>query len=201
MASVSLAKVGGMRDASGSRFSRFRAEQTIAVDRTAFTWRARTGPFGLISVTDRLAEGEGAIRVRALRVIPLGGAGGGAALTKGELMRYLAELPWAPDALPRNRALEWRVMDRGTLTVRVRAPDAETEVELALNGDGVVHAASAPRPRAEGGGFVDRPWRGRFSDYRWHDGRYVPFRASAAWLLDGREVEVWRGELTHWRLR
>jgi len=39
-------------------------------------------------------------------------------LLKGELMRYLAELPWAPDALLANPWLAWRAHSDCTLSWR-----------------------------------------------------------------------------------
>ena len=46
--------------------------------------------------------------VLALGFIPLVRAQHTTALQRGELMRYLAELAWAPDAILHNPHLRWR---------------------------------------------------------------------------------------------
>jgi len=49
--------------------------------------------------------------------------------------------------------------------------------------------------------MVERPWRGGFSDYRWHQGRLIPFQGEVGWTANEREFVVWRGELTGWCMR
>lgn len=49
-----------------------------------------------------------------------------------------------------------------------------------------------------GGGGVVAPWRGRFSDYRFHDGRWLPFNGEVTWEIDGQTVTYWQGRLERW---
>jgi hypothetical protein len=86
----------------------FTASQSTSTRECAFEWRARSGPFGMISVRDALQHGEGQLDVTALGFITLIRAERSAALMRGELMRYLAELALAPDAILLNTALRWR---------------------------------------------------------------------------------------------
>ena len=81
-------------------------------------------------------------------------------------MRYLAELPWARDALIANRMLVCQVLGDSALAVSLGRGGARGEVKLTLGADGLIALVSALRPREEGGRMVERPWRGRFSDYR-----------------------------------
>jgi hypothetical protein len=198
---VTLTQRGSMRDRPGGREMRFRASQTIDLRRPAFEWRASTGPFGCISVLDALRDGEAELQARAFGLLRIAGVKGGAAAAKGEIMRYLAELAWAPDAILRNPSLAWAVIDGRTLRVSAGQERARGEVELRLDADGrIAHVRAQDRPRKEGSGFVERPWHGRFSDYRQHQGRWLPFAGEVGWVLHERSFVAWRGEMLSWTI-
>ncbi len=184
--------------ASG-RWHAFSARQTMAVTSCAFSWHARFWPFGYLSVTDALQAGRGQLDVTALGVIPLVRSSASVALTKGEMQRYLAELPFAPDAMLHNRALSWRVVDDNQIAVSCGPAAMQTEVTFALNADGWVASATAyDRPRSATTPHLPTPWRGEFSDYRQQQGRWIPFAGQVAWVIDGVEVPYWRGVLSRW---
>jgi hypothetical protein len=196
---VVLTQTGFMRADAAHRWSTFRARQTIAVDRIGFAWRATTGPLGCITVTDALDVNGPKLSVVALGIIPLARPAADAALAKGELQRYLAELPLAPDAILRNLALVWEVLDPHTLRVTAPLNGVRAHVDLTLGPDGLVASVLAPdRPRLESAVSVEHPWTGRFDDYRWRDGRLVPFAAEVGWTLGGTEVVCWRGGMATW---
>jgi hypothetical protein len=44
------------------------------------------------------------------------------------------------------------------------------------------------------------PWRGRFSDYRRHFGRWLPFAGEVGWEIDGKEIVYWQGKIADWGL-
>lgn len=106
--SVALTQHGVMRDSPAGRWKRFTARQRIDLQRIDFEWRASTGPFGCISVVDALTQAGPTLDVKLFRYIKLAHLAGTAAVAKGEMMRYLAELAWAPDSILTNRTLEWR---------------------------------------------------------------------------------------------
>jgi hypothetical protein len=165
--SIMLKQRGTMRDGPSSRAMRFTATEIINVTRLEFEWRAWTGPFGCISILDVLKDGEAKMEVRAFRHLRIGGVEGGAAAAKGEIMRYLAEIAWVPDAILHNSVLAWTVVDEHTLRVSAGTGDAHGAVELSLDDNGRIDRVSAKdRPRMEASGFVERPWSGRFFDYR-----------------------------------
>ena len=198
---VVLTQTGSMRTDADRQWAPFRARQTIAIDRVGFVWRAAIGPFGCIRVTDALEETGPRLTVMALGLIPLARVAADEALTKGELQRYLAELPLVPDAILRNAALDWEVVNAGLLRVSATDHGVRAHVDLSLGPDGLVASAFAPdRPRLEGSRTVERPWTGRFREYRTHLGRRIPFAAEVGWTLDGQEVGYWRGAMTSWGL-
>jgi hypothetical protein len=181
---------------------RFAARQWIALDRPGFNWTAKVGRFGLLRVSDQLIEGDSDGSVRLLGLIPLVCAKRSDALTKGELMRYLAELPWAPDAILMNSELRWSELPGGRLRVSTTMAGIDAAMLFMLDADGLVSTVDAPdRPRQEGSAMRERPWRGTFSHYRRASGRIIPHSAEVAWEVDGTRFPVWRGRLEAWSIR
>lgn len=188
-----------MRQDAASGWMKFTARQTISTTSCSFAWRARTGPAGMISVRDALIGGEGVLDVRALGFIPIAHMGGSADATRGELMRYLAELPLAPAAILDNPSLRWRSDGPDRLIVGAGSGDTAAEVTFTLGTDGRVAGVFAPdRPRAEKNSFVPTPWQGRFRDYRHHLGFWLPFAAEVGWRLNGDDVICWEGQMQSW---
>lgn len=202
LSSVMLTQRGTMRDRPAGRGLRFHASQTIDLRRTEFEWRAAFGPFGCISVTDALKNGEAELGVRAFRRLRIGGVRSETAAAKGEIMRYLAELAWAPDAILCNDTLAWTVIDGRTLRVSAGRGDQHGEVELLLDESGRIGSVAAQdRPRKEGSRFIERPWRGHFCNYRKHQSRWLPFSGEVGWVLDEGAFTAWRGEILSWSCR
>jgi hypothetical protein len=178
----------------------FTATQTISTRVCEFDWRARAGPFGMISARDALEQGEGRFDIMAVGVIPIVRAEHSSALMRGELMRYLAELAWAPQAILLNTALRWRVDAPDTLAVSAGAGETASEALLTLGSDGRIAGAFAPdRPRSATAPFLRTPWRGRFWEYRHHGGFWLPFAGEVAWEIDGTEHVYWQGRVATWK--
>lgn len=197
---VRLSQTGTMRDPPGRRWMRFSADQRILLTECCFTWHAHAGPLGSLSIVDALDHDTVRLSVDAFGLIPLVRSPKSPALVRGELMRYLAELAYAPDAMRLNRHLIWSVNEDGQLTVAAAVQDIRAEVTLSLDDHGRIDAIRANRPRLEGGTFVERAWRGRFSDYRRYRGRWLPFAAEVGWVLHGVEQTAWRGKLLEWEI-
>ena len=196
---VRLRQTGRMRQVGDSRWMAFRAQQTISNVSCAFDWRARTGPFGLVAVRDALTEDGGQADARALGFIPIVRAKSSSTLTRGELMRYLAELALAPQAILFNTDLLWPEDGPDRLVVGAGSGETAAEVILILGSDGRIAGASAPdRPRSVQPPFLPTPWQGRFSDYRHHIGMWLPFSAEVGWVIDGKEDICWQGRMQHW---
>ena len=120
-------------------------------------------------------------------------------LVRGEMMRYLAELAWTPAAILLNTNLRWRVDGPDTLAVSAGLGEAAPQVSLSLDGDGRIAGAYAlDRPRSVAATSVPTPWRGRFSDYRIHEGRWIPSAGEVAWEIDGKPVVYWQGTIETW---
>lgn len=197
---VRLTQAGRMkRELDSDAWMAFTATQTIATNACEFDWRARAGPLGLISGRDALVAGEGRFDIMALGFIPIARAPHTPALVRGELMRYLAEIPWAPHAILCNHALRWRVDGPDTLAVSAGSGGTACEVLLSLDGDGRIEGGFAPdRPRSAAAPILPTPWRGRFSDYRRHGDIWLPFAGEVAWEIDGQEAPYWECRIKDW---
>lgn len=187
------------RDLNSKAWMAFTARQTISTRTCGFDWRAKAGPFGLISGRDALQGEEGRFDIMALGIIPIVRAAHTPALVRGELMRYLAEIAWAPHAILHNHALRWRVIDAATLAVSSGKGETVCEVTLSLDSDGRIAGSFAPdRPRSATMPILPTPWRGQFSDYRQHNGVWLPFSGEVAWEIDGKTMPYWQGRIEQW---
>lgn len=93
---VVLTQAGRLKKDVHEKPTAFSASQWIGLESVAFDWPARIGPLRLVTVIDALADEAPRSEVRLLGRFRLGSAPAGQALLKGQVMRYLAELPWRP---------------------------------------------------------------------------------------------------------
>lgn len=198
---VSLRQTGQMRENADAAWMEFHARQRIELAACAFDWKARTGPLGLISVDDSFSDGAGDLAVTLFGVVPIAGAKSSLRLDRGELMRYLAELAWAPDAIVRNSSLHWRALDDGRLVVAAGKGELRAEIEITLDSEGrIAEVFAADRPRAIANRFEPSAWRGAFSEYCSVQGRTIPMSAEVGWGKGSAYEAVWRGRVSEWRV-
>lgn len=193
---VVIEQRGEMRLKPDGGWLPFTAEQWFAVTEVAFCWHARVkmAPFVTAVVDDAFDGGHGRLDARLWGALPIA-HGEGPELDRGEAQRYLAELPWNPDALRRNPALQVQEVHPGLL--KVWAFDPQTYVDLHLGPGGeIVRASCTNRPYGETG---PRAWEGEFRDYQELGGLRVPTRAEVSWLLPEGRYTYWRGEVTDLR--
>lgn len=192
-----LAQMGEMWRRPGGRALGFTAVEELAVGEVAFSWRARfpIAPLLALRVHDWYRAGEGALEVRLLGLPVM--RSHGVEVVKGEAMRYLAELPWVPQAFVGNAQLEWRELDDATVEVGTLVTSSRVAVRLHFDAAGDIIAASADaRPRAVGKRAVDTPFRGEFADYEVLSGVRVPTSAEISWDPPEGRFTYFRGRLT-----
>ncbi|MCB9597708.1 MAG: hypothetical protein H6719_33635 [Sandaracinaceae bacterium] len=185
-------QTGEMRLQPDGRWMTFTAEQWASLTDVAFCWHARVKMAPLVTavVEDAFEDGHGHLDVKiwgGLRV----SHGEGPEIDRGEVQRYLAELPFFPSAMLTNEALRFDEGPDGAHRVWVGDPECYVDLHLDEDGD-VVRAYTETRPRL---GEGPTPWEGRFFDYAVLDGVRLPTRAEVAWTLDGEPFVYWRGRI------
>ena len=175
----------------------FTARQTIHHDAPGFLWRAAMGR--AVVVSNYFVAGTGGLEVMLLGGFPIERNVGGAAANRGEALRYLAELPWSPDAILLNRALHWTVVDAKTIEVATGVGAERGEVTFELDNDGlIVRAEARSRAYFEKGRTTALPWHGRFWDYQRVGDHLIPIQGEVAWTLDVGDFVYWRGRILGW---
>jgi hypothetical protein len=197
-AAIRLEQAAEMRLKKGADWSSLAARQTIATAQPGFAWiaRMRLGPVPVVRVLDSFENGEGLLEVRLFGAVRLD-ARSGPDMALGEGLRYLAELPWAPEAILLNRQVSWGETDAG-ITARIETAGGPAEVIFTLDVDGdLVGVLARGRPAALADGTpAPLDWRGRFFDYAEIGGRRVPTGAEVGYEYpDGYEA-YFRGRVT-----
>lgn len=178
------------------------AEQTTSFTEPGFVWYAeqRRGPLTFARIVDAFVAGKGFLQVRLLGSIPVANFGGPQA-AHDELMRYLAELPWAPDAIWHNPDLRWHDLGDNVVEVAADSIGGVARVRLYFNGDGdIVEMQAEARGSTENGVVVRRPWRGVFSDYRDIGGRRIPRHGEVGYLYADGYAPYFRGKIIDYRI-
>ncbi|MDQ2092388.1 DUF6544 family protein [Marimonas arenosa] len=200
---IRLEQAAEMELQPGGGWQAITARQTIGVSETGFVWEAwqSKGPLLLVRVIDAFTAGHGRLQVRLLGSVPVARAAG-PEVDRGEAMRYLAELPWAPDAILLNRDLRWRVLESGEIEVllKIGPSDAVVRFELDASGDLAVMRAEARYAGEVGGAALYKDWEGRFTDYGEIGGRRIPRRGEVGYMVDGVYQPYWRGRITGYRV-
>jgi len=194
---VWLHQSGEMRINLGDRWRPFTAEQVISIHQPGFAWLARMQVAPLLSarILDCYVGGEGLLEARLFGSLRLARAAG-PKTDKGELMRYLAELAWAPHAMLHNRQLSWREIDATKAEVAAESSAGLTRVRLIFENGDIARVEAEDRPRMTGRRIVPTCWQGHCFDYREINGCRIPTRAVASWLLEDGLFEYWRGRIT-----
>ena len=193
---VDIRQTGTMWFKPGGAPQHFTARQRIGTSSTGFVWRADIGPLGALAVVDSFVAGRGLLEVRLFGAIRMAREDGTAALNQGEALRYLAELPWNPDAILFDHMLEWTVVDERTIRVATGGGEARAEITFGLDEAGLIETAGAASRTFIAGKRY--PWHGRFWDYQDVSGRRIPMQGEVAWVIDEKDFVYWRGKLDSW---
>lgn len=200
---ASFNQEGELRVRQGGRFSAFAAWQVSSLGSAGFVWDARQdwGPFTRYRVLDSYVGTEGRLEVRVLGAIPAARAEG-ADIDLAEAYRYLAELPWLPDAILGNPDLAWRVMGPDTVEVRLKTREGLARVSFRFDAEGdIVAMAAKGRPARDASGLrAEYMWRGRFSDYRQIGARRLPATGEVGYVYPSGYEPYFRCRITDYHL-
>ena len=171
-------------------------DQWLNTRTPGFVWRAAASVSGApVVVVDSYASGKGVLSARLFGVWQVAG-GVGPDYDRGELMRYLSELPVHPDAILNNGALAWRQIDARTVDVAAESPSGSVTVTFAFDSHGdIVGMRAEDRPMAVSRTTVPTPWLGTYDKYRQFGEYRIPSYGEVGWLLPAGLFVYWRGAI------
>lgn len=196
----------------GDRWLPFEAEQVICWDR-GMIWKAKA-KMGLLSIrgSDRIIDGEGAMRWKLFGIIPVMKADG-PDITRSAAGRLQIESMWLPSVLlpPRlpgepTRDVVWHAEDRSHPHVSLTAQGEHADIELTIDERGAVLAGTLARwGNPEGGAFHHVPFGGYIDAELECDGYTVPSQLRVGWYAGTeryeKEGEFWRATIHSARFR
>jgi hypothetical protein len=158
----------------------FVATQVLRWDR-GFIWKARATVKGLpVFGSDRLLDGEGAMRWKLLGLFPVVTAEG-ADIGRSAAGRLHAEAFWMPGVLL-GPDVRWSSEDSSHATATLTAHGEPTSVELGLTADGSVRTIRLARWGDLGGGpFHYETFGGEADEDRTFGGVTLPTRYRVGW--------------------
>lgn len=203
MRAASFNQTAELRLKQGGPFQKIEAWQVVSLGRAGFVWDARQplGPLTRLRVIDAFVGGEGLLEARLFGTIPVAKATG-AEIDLGEAYRYLAELPWMPDAILGNPDLTWRVTGPDTAEVRMPMREGVARVTFRFDAGGDIVAMEAKdRPARGPDGITHRyDWRGRFGDYQEIGERRLPTFGEVGYVYPSGYEVYFRGRISNYHL-
>lgn len=187
-----------MRTARDQPFFAIEATQLSGTRDAGFVWEATATMARVlpVRVVDAHAGGKGWLEVRIFGAIPMANATGPDS-DKGEMMRFLSELAWNPDAILNTAALKWRQIDELTVEVSAETAGGIASVRHLFDASGdIVGIEADDRPYLVDGKTVPVRWVGRFRDYASFGPYRLPSYGEVAWELPDREFVYFRGTIT-----
>ena len=204
VAAATLHQVGqlNMRDAgdAGEAWKPFTAVQRIVTRQAGFVWNARVmmAPWLAVLVHDAYVAGVGLLKASVLGLYNVANPAPSAALSAGELMRFLAEAVWYPTALLPSQGVVWAAVNDQSATATLQDSGHCVTLLFRFQADGLVDTVHADaRARLVDGVVSAAPWEGRFRDAQTRGGMVVPLAGEVAWLLPSGTHTYWRGRITH----
>lgn len=171
------------------------ADQWTGMVAPGIVWAAN-GTMNALPVTvfDAFVGGRGELSARILGAIQVTG-GDGPEYDKGELMRYLSELPVYPDAILNNASLAWRQIDDRTVEVTAHSATGPAAVRFIFDEAGdIVRMESDDRPMGiDGGKTVPTPWHGLYGKYTQFGSYRIPSYGEVGWVLADGLFTYWHG--------
>lgn len=180
----------------------FTSTQRVITRRPGFDWDARVmlWPGVRVHIHDAYVAGQGQLNAALFGLIPLASMAGSAELSKGELMRFLAEAVWYPTALLPSQGVRWQAIDAQTALASLTDEGISLSMRFHFDKDGLVDTFRAEaRGRLVGDKMTFAPWEGRFGNYAERSGMRIPLEGEVAWVLPSGSKPYYRGLITTMR--
>ena len=194
---VHLTQTGLMRGQPDQPWMPVDAEQYFTTDPPGFEWIATLKMSPLVWVTghDRYFDGDGAMDMLALSLIPVVHARG-PELNQGVLLRYLTETVWFPAAVL-SPFITWEPIDSASAQATLEYRGTRASATFTIDADGAVLRAEANRYREEHGRYTLRPWSIPIDAYGEFAGTRMPVAGDAIWRLESGDLPYYRWRITN----
>ncbi len=198
---VVLTQKGQFRMKPNEKMTSFSAKQYVSLTSPMFSWVANINMKSLnVSVCDRLIDNKGELQARLFSAITVA-KGSGRQFLRGELLRYLAELPWYPLAILYQPKIEWVAVSPDKVTGTLSVNGVTATVEYRFGDDGLIQSIYVPDREMANGNRVDlKPWLGEFSEYKEREGVMVPLRGRVSWLLETGKFTYFDGKIDSYKI-
>src|SRR5437868_5069160 len=166
----------------------------IQSTRIRFLWKPHSPVMRWLpaTITDEFKSHNGFVAVHLLGILPIARFSG-APVSKGEVMRALAEMPWRPFGFAEQPNLIWDAASERHLRVTFHDNRVTASINFEVDNEGrILSAVASDRPRIVGKSVVVTPWPGVFEQYRLFADVRVPSRAEVHWHLPEGQFDCWR---------
>lgn len=177
----------------------FTSTQRVITQRPGFDWDARVMLFPGVAarIHDAYVAGSGMLKVAIFGLIPVADLPASADLSRGELMRFMAEATWYPTALLPSQGVVWQGIDAQSAMATLTDGDVTLSMRIGFAANGLIDTVRAEsRGRLVGKTMTYLPWQGHFWNYAQKSGMLVPLEAEVAWMLPGGPRPYYRSRMT-----
>lgn len=199
--SVYLTQEGMIRTTPDGRWMPVTAEQRIRTEQPGFIWKARVkaAPGLHLAGRDRYVDGRGHMLITLLSLFPVADARG-QETNQGSMLRYLAEIIWAPTAAV-NKYLSWEQVDSLTARATMNYGEINASGLFRFDQNGDVMSFEAMRYYDRKEGYTLENWYIQVEPdgYREFEGIRIPARASITWKLEEGDFTWFRLEVKEMR--
>ena len=179
----------------GRRWMPFEAEEYFTTNPPGFVWAVRMQMFPLVSVSgrDQYRDGEGALTMRLLSMLPVANKSGGD-LNQGALLRFLNEMMWFPAAVL-SPYIDWEERDAGSAVATMSWGGVTAQAAFFFDSGGRLTNMVAERYNDTRDGF--ETWSTPLSTYAVFDGIRVPVAGEGVWKYAAEDFPYIRLHITH----
>ena len=177
----------------------FTSTQRVVTQRPGFDWDARVKMFpgACAFIHDAYIAGAGVLKVAVFGLIPVADLPATKELSKGELMRFLAEAAWYPTALLPSQGVVWQAIDEKSAVASMTDGGITVALRFGFSDNGLIDTMRAEsRGRLVNGTMTYAPWAGRLWNYAERGGMLVPLEAEVGWVLPNGPKPYYRGLMT-----
>lgn len=177
----------------------FKARQFVSLQRKEFSWFAKIRMGIVMYVTDRLIGNTGMLKAGVWGVFTIA-EDAGQNIYQGQILRYLAELPWYPMAILEDQDITWISLAENKVQAQVEILGQKLRVDYTFNSENLIEKIYT-EDREYSEAKQKRPWVGEFSKYQERKGILIPIHGEVSWLLGTDKFTYFKGDIEEYSLK